>query len=58
MGSGHCSRLCETYENRVLQRHEIAEQQNIPVEFLEQILLALKRAGLLASGVVFVAGTR
>ena len=33
----------------MLQRHEIAERQNIPVEFLEQILLALKRAGLLAS---------
>ena len=32
-----------------MQRHEIAERQNIPVEFLEQILLALKRAGLLAS---------
>jgi Rrf2 family protein len=32
-----------------LQRHEIAERQHIPVEFLEQILLALKRAGLLAS---------
>ncbi|MBK9111320.1 MAG: Rrf2 family transcriptional regulator [Nitrospira sp.] len=41
--------LCETYGGRVLQRHEIAERQNIPVEFLEQILLALKRAGLLAS---------
>ncbi|HEU4683333.1 MAG TPA: Rrf2 family transcriptional regulator [Nitrospira sp.] len=32
-----------------LQRHEIAGRQRIPVEFLEQILLALKRAGLLAS---------
>jgi Rrf2 family cysteine metabolism transcriptional repressor len=32
-----------------LQRQEIAARQNIPVEFLEQILLALKRAGLLAS---------
>ena len=41
--------LCETYGGRVLQRHEIADRQNIPVEFLEQILLALKRAGLLAS---------
>jgi Rrf2 family protein len=28
---------------------EIAKRQHIPVEFLEQILLALKRAGLLAS---------
>lgn len=32
-----------------LQRHEIADRQRIPVEFLEQILLALKRAGLLSS---------
>lgn len=32
-----------------LQRHQIAERQRIPVEFLEQILLALKRAGLLSS---------
>lgn len=32
-----------------LQRHEIANRQHIPVEFLEQILLALKRAGLLSS---------
>lgn len=32
-----------------LQRHEIASRQHIPIEFLEQILLALKRAGLLSS---------
>ena len=32
-----------------LQRHDIADRQHIPVEFLEQILLALKRAGLLSS---------
>ena len=32
-----------------LQRHQIAARQHIPVEFLEQILLALKRAGLLSS---------
>ena len=32
-----------------LQRHQIAERQHIPVEFLEQILLPLKRAGLLSS---------
>jgi Rrf2 family protein len=32
-----------------LQRHQIAERQHIPVEFLEQILLALKRAGLISS---------
>jgi Rrf2 family protein len=32
-----------------LQRHQIAERQRIPVEFLEQILLPLKRAGLLSS---------
>lgn len=33
----------------LLQRHEIADRQNIPIEFLEQILLTLKNAGLLAS---------
>ncbi len=32
-----------------LQRHEIADHQLIPIEFLEQILLTLKRAGLVAS---------
>lgn len=32
-----------------LQRHDIAVRQHIPVEFLEQILLSLKRAGLLSS---------
>jgi len=32
-----------------LQRHQIAERQHIPIEFLEQILLPLKRAGLLSS---------
>ena len=41
--------LQSTYEGAVLQRHEIAERQHIPVEFLEQILLSLKRAGLLTS---------
>ena len=32
-----------------LQRHDIAGRQHIPVEFLEQILLTLKRAGLISS---------
>jgi len=32
-----------------LQRHDIAARQRIPVEFLEQILLTLKRAGLISS---------
>lgn len=32
-----------------VQRHDIAARQNIPIEFLEQILLALKKAGLLSS---------
>jgi Rrf2 family transcriptional regulator, cysteine metabolism repressor len=32
-----------------LQRHEIADRQHIPIEFLEQILLTLKRAGIVAS---------
>jgi Rrf2 family cysteine metabolism transcriptional repressor len=33
----------------MLQRHAIATRQHIPVEFLEQILLSLKRAGLVSS---------
>lgn len=32
-----------------VQRQAIAARQHIPIEFLEQILLALKRAGLLSS---------
>ena len=32
-----------------IQRREIATRQHIPLEFLEQILLGLKRAGLLTS---------
>lgn len=41
--------LTGEYGRSLLQRHQIAERQKIPVEFLEQILLALKNAGLLAS---------
>lgn len=41
--------LTLAYGTATLQRHDIAARQHIPVEFLEQILLALKRAGLLAS---------
>lgn len=41
--------LTLAYNERVLQRHEIAKRQKIPLEFLEQILLTLKRAGLLSS---------
>jgi Rrf2 family protein len=33
----------------VVQIHEIAEREQIPVKFLEQILLTLKNAGLLRS---------
>lgn len=32
-----------------LHRHEIAERQRVPVVYLEQILLRLRNAGLLAS---------
>ena len=32
-----------------ITRQQIAERQNVPVVFLEQILLRLKHAGLLAS---------
>jgi Rrf2 family protein len=38
-----------THGKTTLQRHQIATRQHIPVEFLEQILLALKRAGLISS---------
>ncbi len=41
--------LTRVHGTATLQRHEIAARQRIPVEFLEQILLALKRAGLLSS---------
>ena len=41
--------LTMAHGKTTLQRHEIAARQHIPVEFLEQILLALKRAGLLSS---------
>jgi Rrf2 family protein len=41
--------LTLTYGKASLQRHTIAARQHIPVEFLEQILLSLKRAGLLSS---------
>lgn len=34
---------------RAVQIHEIAERQNIPVKFLEQILLALKGQGFVRS---------
>lgn len=41
--------LTRAYGSTTLQRHDIAVRQHIPIEFLEQILLALKRAGLLSS---------
>lgn len=41
--------LTAQYRRALVQRHEIADRQNIPIEFLEQILLTLKNAGLLAS---------
>lgn len=41
--------LTAHYGAALVQRQDIADRQNIPIEFLEQILLALKNAGLLAS---------
>jgi len=41
--------LTGSYGREPLRRHQIATRQHIPVVFLEQILLALKHAGLLAS---------
>ena len=39
--------LCS--EKGVVQAHEVARKENIPVKFLEQILLALKNGGILQS---------
>ncbi|MDH4152571.1 MAG: Rrf2 family transcriptional regulator [Nitrospira sp.] len=41
--------LASTHGKATLQRQEIAARQHIPIEFLEQILLMLKRAGLVSS---------
>jgi Rrf2 family transcriptional regulator, cysteine metabolism repressor len=41
--------LTLVHDKTRLQRHDIAARQHIPVEFLEQILLTLKRAGLISS---------
>jgi Rrf2 family cysteine metabolism transcriptional repressor len=41
--------LTATYGKEPLRRRRIADRQNIPVVFLEQILLALKHAGVVAS---------
>ena len=41
--------LTAAYGKEPIPRHQIARQQRIPVVFLEQILLALKHAGILAS---------
>ncbi len=41
--------LTANYNQSLVQRHDMAHRQHIPIEFLEQILLALKNAGLLAS---------
>ena len=41
--------LTGAYGKEPLRRHQIAERQHISIVFLEQILLALKRAGLVAS---------
>src|SRR2546427_11843803 len=41
--------LTKAYGGTPGRRHQIAERENIPIVFLEEILLALKHAGLLAS---------
>jgi len=41
--------LTAGYGKDPIRRHQIAERQKIPIVFLEQILLALKHAGLLSS---------
>src|SRR5205807_8503668 len=41
--------LTKAYGGTPVPRHQIAERQNIPIVFLEQILLALKHAASLPS---------
>jgi len=41
--------LSLVHGTKTLQRQDIASRQHIPLEFLEQILLPLKRAGLVSS---------
>jgi Rrf2 family protein len=41
--------LAMNADRGVAQAHDIARQENIPIKFLEQILLSLKNAGLLQS---------
>src|SRR5919201_1658316 len=41
--------LTEEDGKSLVQRQDIAKRQNVPMEFLEQILLTLKNAGLLSS---------
>ena len=41
--------LTNAYRERPMRRSEIAEKQQIPLGFLEGILLSLKHAGILAS---------
>jgi Rrf2 family protein len=41
--------LTHSYQERPMRRSEIAEKQQIPLGFLEGILLSLKHAGVLAS---------
>jgi len=41
--------LTQSYDDRPMRRSEISEKQQIPLGFLEGILLSLKHAGILAS---------
>lgn len=41
--------LAMNSDKGVVQAHDVARKENIPVKFLEQILLALKNAGILQS---------
>ncbi len=41
--------LAMNYEKGTMQIKEIAKSENIPIKFLEQILLELKKAGILES---------
>jgi Rrf2 family transcriptional regulator, cysteine metabolism repressor len=41
--------LCEAHDSQVLAIQTIARREGIPKKFLEQVLLALKKAGLVQS---------
>jgi Rrf2 family protein len=41
--------LCSVYDERTLSLREISEQEKLPLKFLEQIMMVVKRTGLVRS---------